>query len=84
MPRGNSVSTATGVYGLFSGFKPRLLEAAAIYNVDVFELIEYLGLQQVIAGQEDQIIAAAQFLSTATSTGNNSKCSKTQVIDSIL
>ena len=84
MPRGNSASTATGVYGLFSGFKPRLTEASAIYNVDVFELIEYLGSQQVIAGQEDHIIAAAQLLSTTTSPRSNSMSSQTQVIDSTL
>ncbi|MCP9804712.1 hypothetical protein KBY75_14185 [Cyanobium sp. T1G-Tous] len=84
MPRGDSVSTATGLYGLFSGFKPRLLEASSTYNVDIFELIEYLGMQQVIAGQEDQIIAAAQLLSAATSPGNHSKSSKTLVVDSIL
>jgi 4-hydroxy 2-oxovalerate aldolase len=66
MPKVNSISTATGFHGLFSGFKPKILEAASAYGVSAFELIENLGRQQVIAGQEDQIIATAQLLSKTT------------------
>jgi 4-hydroxy 2-oxovalerate aldolase len=66
MPKCNSISTATGFHGLFSGFRPKILEAALNYGVNPFELIEALGKQQVIAGQEDQIIATAQLMSTPT------------------
>ena len=66
MPKCNSISTATGFHGLFSGFRPKILEAASTYGVNPFELIEALGKQQVIAGQEDQIIATAQLMSAST------------------
>jgi len=59
IPIVDSLSTATGYYGVFSGFKPKILEAAASFDVDPMDIIAALGLGQVIAGQEDQIIAAA-------------------------
>ena len=59
LPIVDSLSTATGYYGVFSGFKPKILEAAASFNVDPIDITASLGLGQVIAGQEDQIIAAA-------------------------
>ena len=59
LPIVDSLSTATGYYGVFSGFKPKILEAAASFDVDPMDIIAFLGLGQVIAGQEDQIIAAA-------------------------
>lgn len=59
LPIVDSISTATGYYGVFSGFKPKILEAAASFNVDPMDIISSLGQAQVIAGQEDQIIAAA-------------------------
>jgi 4-hydroxy 2-oxovalerate aldolase len=63
LPKVDSLSTATGFYGVFSGFKPKILEAAAAYNVDAMDIIAALGESQVIAGQEDQIIATAAKLS---------------------
>lgn len=68
MPKSNSISTATGFHGLFSGFKPKIIEAASTYGVNAYDLIESLGKQQVIAGQEDQIIATAQLMSESDST----------------
>jgi 4-hydroxy 2-oxovalerate aldolase len=62
LPVVDSLSTATGYYGVFSGFKPKILEAAASYNVDPMDIIASLGKGQVIAGQEDQIIATASEL----------------------
>ena len=52
----DSLSTATGYYGVFSGFKPKIIEAAKAFDVDPMDIIECLGQSQVIAGQEDQII----------------------------
>jgi 4-hydroxy 2-oxovalerate aldolase len=59
LPVIDSLSTATGYYGVFSGFKPKIMEAAAAFNVDPMDIIASLGQSQVIAGQEDQIIATA-------------------------
>lgn len=59
LPVVDSLSSATGFYGVFSGFKPKILEASASFNVDPMDIIASLGKDQVIAGQEDQIIATA-------------------------
>ena len=59
LPKVDSLSTATGFHGVFSGFKPRILEAAETFQVNAMDIISALGMAQVIAGQEDQIIAAA-------------------------
>jgi 4-hydroxy 2-oxovalerate aldolase len=59
LPKVDSLSTATGFHGVFSGFKPKILEAAEAFQVDIMDIIEALGKAQVIAGQEDQIIATA-------------------------
>ena len=62
LPTVDSLSIATGYYGVFSGFKPKILEAAASFDVDPMDIIAELGKAQVIAGQEDQIIATASEL----------------------
>ena len=59
LPKVDSLSAATGSHGVFSGFKPKILDAAAAFHVDPMDIIEALGKAQVIAGQEDQIIATA-------------------------
>lgn len=66
LPRVDSLSTATGFHGVFSGFKPKILQAASAYGVDPLDIISSLGNAQVIAGQEDQIIATAAELATDT------------------
>ena len=62
LPVVDSLSAATGYYGLFSGFKSKILEAGTSYNVDPMDIIASLGQDQVIAGQEDQIIATASVI----------------------
>ena len=64
LPVVDSLSTATGYYGVFSGFKPKIMEAAKSFNIDPMDIIASLGLAQVIAGQEDQIIATASLLAS--------------------
>lgn len=59
LPKVDSMSTATGYHGVFSGFKPKIKEASMVYDADEFEIIEELGRLQTIAGQEDQVIATA-------------------------
>ena len=39
--------------------RDRIVEAAKSFDVDPMDIIESLGKAQVIAGQEDQIIATA-------------------------
>jgi len=63
LPTVDCISTATGFYGVFSGFKPKIMEAAKKFQVSPMEIISRLGQEQVIAGQEDQIIATAAELS---------------------
>jgi 4-hydroxy 2-oxovalerate aldolase len=67
LPIVDSLSTATGYHGVFSGFKPKILEAAASFGVDPMDIIAKLGKAQVIAGQEDQIIATASELANQSS-----------------
>lgn len=74
LPRVDSLSTATGFHGVFSGFKPKILQAAAAYDVDPLDIITSLGNAQVIAGQEDQIIATAAEL--ASDPSSNSEMSQ--------
>jgi 4-hydroxy 2-oxovalerate aldolase len=68
LPIVDSLSTATGYHGVFSGFKPKILEAAASFGVDPMDIIVELGKAQVIAGQEDQIIATASKLAIERSS----------------
>jgi 4-hydroxy 2-oxovalerate aldolase len=62
LPDVDSLSTATGFHGVFSGFKPKIYDAAKAYGVSEMDIIEALGQLQVIAGQEDQVIATASQL----------------------
>ena len=62
LPIIDTISTATGYYGLFSGFKKKVIETAQKFNVNPMKIIEKLGEAKVIAGQEDQIIEAASEL----------------------
>ncbi|MFN9622135.1 MAG: 4-hydroxy-2-oxovalerate aldolase [Cyanobacteriota bacterium] len=62
LPKVDSLSTATGFHGVFSGFKPKIVDAANAFSVNPMDIIAALGKAQVIAGQEDQIIATASQL----------------------
>ena len=62
LPSIDTISTATGYYGLFSGFKKKVIETAQKFNVNPMQIIEKLGEAKVIAGQEDQIIEVASEL----------------------
>ncbi|WP_221354626.1 4-hydroxy-2-oxovalerate aldolase [Streptomyces beigongshangae] len=54
-PAIDSVSLVSGLAGVFSGFKPRVLAAAGAAGVDPLEVFAELGRRQVVAGQEDLI-----------------------------
>ncbi|MER7467863.1 4-hydroxy-2-oxovalerate aldolase [Streptomyces sp. NPDC097981] len=61
-PTIDSTSLASGLAGVFSGFKKPVLEAAAREGVHPWDLFHELGRRQIIAGQEDAIPDAARNL----------------------
>lgn len=61
-PTIDSTSLASGLAGVFSGFKKPVLEAAAREGVHPWDLFHELGRRQIIAGQEDVIPDAARSL----------------------
>ncbi|WCD91168.1 4-hydroxy-2-oxovalerate aldolase (plasmid) [Streptomyces xanthophaeus] len=61
-PTIDSTSLASGLAGVFSGFKKPVLEAAAREGVHPWDLFRELGRRQIIAGQEDVIPDAARSL----------------------
>ncbi len=61
-PTIDSTSLASGLAGVFSGFKRPVLEAAAREGVRPWDLFHELGRRQIIAGQEDVIPEAARHL----------------------
>ncbi|MER6719877.1 4-hydroxy-2-oxovalerate aldolase [Streptomyces halstedii] len=62
----DSVSLASGLAGVFSGFKPRVLSAAGATGVDPLEVFAELGRRQVVAGQEDLIDEVVRSLKVAS------------------
>ena len=63
LPCVDTLSTATGYHGLFSGFKKKIIETSQKFKISPIKLIERLGEANVIAGQEDQIIETAAEIS---------------------
>ncbi|MFJ2419169.1 4-hydroxy-2-oxovalerate aldolase [Streptomyces brevispora] len=62
----DSVSLASGLAGVFSGFKPRVLTAAGAAGVDPLDVFAELGRRQVVAGQEDLIDEVVRSLKVAS------------------
>ncbi|MCA1220032.1 4-hydroxy-2-oxovalerate aldolase [Streptomyces sp. 8L] len=62
----DSVSLASGLAGVFSGFKPRVLAGAEAAGVDPLEVFAELGRRQVVAGQEDLIDEVVRGLKVAS------------------
>lgn len=58
----SSSSLASGLAGIFSGFKDHALKAAKDYNVDVRDIFKELGKRGAVAGQEDLIKSVAKEL----------------------
>ena len=63
LPQVDSLSSSTGFYGLFSGYKKKIIEVAREYNIEEIKLVKRLGELDIIAGQEDQIISIAAEIS---------------------
>jgi 4-hydroxy 2-oxovalerate aldolase len=65
-PSIDSIAVASGLAGVFSGFKRPVLETARAEGVDPVDLFLALGKRQVVAGQEDLIGDVARQLKAAT------------------
>ncbi|WP_217199913.1 4-hydroxy-2-oxovalerate aldolase [Streptomyces buecherae] len=64
-PSIDSIAVASGIAGVFSGFKRPVVQAAHTVGVDPIDLFLALGEQQVVAGQEDLIGDVARHLKAA-------------------
>ncbi|MEV6057571.1 4-hydroxy-2-oxovalerate aldolase [Streptomyces sp. NPDC052107] len=65
-PSIDSIAVASGLAGVFSGFKRPVLETARAEGVDPVDLFLALGERQVVAGQEDLIGDVAHQLKAAS------------------
>ncbi|MFG2736450.1 4-hydroxy-2-oxovalerate aldolase [Streptomyces carpaticus] len=61
-PTIDSVSLVSGLAGVFSGFKNRVLQISGREGVDPRDIFFELGRRQAVAGQEDLIVDVAQEL----------------------
>ncbi|BAU87769.1 4-hydroxy-2-ketovalerate aldolase [Streptomyces laurentii] len=66
-PTIDSVSVVSGLAGVFSGFKTRVLDIARREDVDPRDVFFELGKRQAVAGQEDLIVEVALALKAARS-----------------
>ncbi|WP_331741669.1 4-hydroxy-2-oxovalerate aldolase (plasmid) [Streptomyces sp. NBC_00726] len=64
-PTIDSLSVVSGLAGVFSGFKTRVLDIAAREEVDPRDVFFELGRRQAVAGQEDLIMDVALALRAA-------------------
>jgi 4-hydroxy 2-oxovalerate aldolase len=63
VPTNDSVTIASGIAGVFSGFAGPVRRASTRFNVDPRDILLELGTRRVVAGQEDTIIEVAMALS---------------------
>lgn len=68
----SDIEIVSGMAGVFSAFKPHVLNAAKEFGVDSRDIFMELGKKKVVAGQEDMIVEVA------------SKLAETNAINSIL
>jgi 4-hydroxy 2-oxovalerate aldolase len=62
VPTNDSVTIASGIAGVFSGFAAPVRRASARFDVDPRKVLLELGSRRVVAGQEDTIIEVAMSL----------------------
>lgn len=58
----DGLTIISGISGVFSAFKEKVLDAAKIYNLDPRDVFMELGRRNVVGGQEDMIIDVAMNL----------------------
>ena len=61
-PRISSVSIASGLAGVFSGFAKPVIRVSKQFNVDPSDVFAELGRRRAVAGQEDLIVEVASRL----------------------
>ncbi|MFK0174294.1 4-hydroxy-2-oxovalerate aldolase [Streptomyces sp. NPDC090306] len=61
-PAIDSVGVVSGLAGVFSGFKNRVLDVSRSEGVDMRDIFFELGRRQAVAGQEDLVVDVAQAL----------------------
>lgn len=69
LPVSSSITLASGLAGVFSGFAKPVQRAAAEYGVDPLEILAELGRRKVVAGQEDLIVEVASQLAATSKRG---------------
>ena len=62
MPTNDSVTIASGMAGVFSGFASHARRSGEQFDVDPREILFDLGRRGVVAGQEDTIVEVATAL----------------------
>jgi len=62
LPVSTSITLASGLAGVFSGFSKPVQRVAAEHGVDPLEILAELGQRKVVAGQEDLIVEVASQL----------------------
>ncbi|KAB1159146.1 4-hydroxy-2-oxovalerate aldolase [Micromonospora sp. DT46] len=67
VPTNDSVTIASGIAGVFSGFAAPVRRASARFGVDPRRILLELGNRRVVAGQEDTIIEVAMSLAAEQS-----------------
>ena len=65
IPTNDSVTIASGIAGVFSGFASHARRAGERFDVDPREILFELGRRGVVAGQEDTIVEVALSLAAA-------------------
>lgn len=72
LPVSTSITLASGLAGVFSGFAKPVQRVATEYGVDPLEILAELGRRKVVAGQEDLIVeVAAKLMDTKTKRGDS-------------
>lgn len=58
----DGLTIISGISGVFSAFKEKVIEAAKLYNLDPRDIFVELGKKKVVGGQEDMILDVAMNL----------------------
>jgi 4-hydroxy 2-oxovalerate aldolase len=71
LPVSTSITLASGLAGVFSGFAKPVQRIASEYGVDPIDILVELGRRKVVAGQEDLIVEVASQLADAKKRGES-------------
>jgi 4-hydroxy 2-oxovalerate aldolase len=67
-PEADEISIVSGLAGVFSGFKGKVIDAAERHGIDPRDLFFELGRRKAVAGQEDLIEIAAKALANGAAS----------------